>query len=250
MLGSLGNGTTFKANSLWKEAGKDIYVNIRVRDMAIFKFPSRQPGNNSYWCDSGDLDYRVMDREKTVLSQEEAKKEGVKDFSARLFVIPNSPNTVHLWLAVSPFSKEDLKTMGPTTWNRPGFPQVPLNLGGGSARVTTVPMVVKEDEGAGWGLGTLPLVEWLSAEDPIIPSISDYRIALSNFMRAVEGPNNKGAKTITNALQDSDEQARVVTMTDLWPEVKESREVHSGRNRMVFTTSNCSNIRLSGRSSD
>ena len=41
-LGSLGKGTTFKANSLWKEAGKDIYVNIRVRNMAIFKFPSRQ----------------------------------------------------------------------------------------------------------------------------------------------------------------------------------------------------------------
>ena len=86
-----------------------------------------------------------------------SSEHGVGNFTARIFIIPSTPHTVNLWLAVNPCLKENLKNLAPNAWNKPGFPQVPLNLSGGSVGAIQILMVTKEPNNIGWGLETLPL---------------------------------------------------------------------------------------------
>ena len=82
--------------------------------------------------DDIDLDFKALNNSKKVLNKEEATQRGVGNCTARMFLVPNSPNGVNLWLGVNPCNKENLQNLAPTSWNKPGFPQVPLNLGGGA----------------------------------------------------------------------------------------------------------------------
>ena len=73
---------------------------------------------------------------KTDLNNQEAEEQGVQEFCARLVVVPETPSTALIWIAVVPFSLDSLKEKLPSDYSKFNCPQVPLALGHGSTRPT------------------------------------------------------------------------------------------------------------------
>ena len=200
LLGGLeSKGLTCKAKNIWETAEDDLYLQMRIKDAAMFQFPSKGT-NSSFWLDSTEVDYKIIDKNKKVLEKEEAEEKGISGFSVRAVVHPEGPHTVNLWIGVVPVSKDKLKEMNQGGMNKAGCPQIHLMLGGGTTRNKIVDMLVKDTEGL--GLATMALLEWLSQEEPILPTVKDYRESIHEFMRKAKMPNNKSSRSILAALED------------------------------------------------
>ena len=150
--------------------------------------------------------------------------------SARLVVLPETPSTALLWLAVIPLSLDTLKERLPADYSKNNCPQVPLPLGHGSCRPTRIRLAVEEKEADGWGYGCLPLLEHLSGQIVIHPDPSELREALHGFMRKVKSMNNRGGRKVLAAVDDPVEMAKIGLVPHLWPEAPGvDRESDEGR---------------------
>ena len=138
-------------------------------------------------------------------------------FCALAFLIPESPATALLWIALMPFSKQELKEKLPTDYNATNCPQVPVSLGAHGARAKRISMMVREREKDSYGYGCFPLLETLFPGQPALPNSTDLKEALFAFMRKVEGHNNRGGNTIVRAVGTPADVAKVDPLPHLWP---------------------------------
>ncbi len=110
------------------------------------------------------------------MSGEEAEAKGVSEFCCRAVLVPETPTSAILWLAVVPLSLAALKEKLPNDYNRNSCPQIALVVGAGGVRPTRVNMELEERERDGCGFGCFPLLEWLTSE-------LAHRFRLSAFAR-------------------------------------------------------------------
>ena len=220
LLGPLKNkGLSIRAKNVWEKAEDNIFLQIKTLDLAAFQFPGKG-GNFSYWLDSAEVEHIVIDKNKTPLSKEEAVEKGVGDFCVRAGVIPCGPQEANLVVGLIPANKDEVKRLCPEGYNKSGCPQILLCLGDGTTRAKVIPMMVPEARDKGWGMGTLPLMEWTSDEDILLPSAKDYRLCTHEHMRKVKMMNSKSAKSIMNALEDPAEYDKEPALPSIWPEAQ------------------------------
>ena len=74
------------------------------------------------------------------------------------------------------------------------------------------------------GLATMALLEWLSPEETVLPTVKDYRESIHEFMRKAKMPNNKSSKSILAALEDPAEYDKEVAGSWSWPAVESQME--------------------------
>ena len=181
VMGSVG-AITFTADSLWKEAVKGIKVTLTLKDLSGFKFPCR--GNASWWNKEGEsytvsyLQQREEDVDTVVITEGEARLQGVGDFSCRLCILPTSSRTARVWLGACPVSKEDLHTrMGEDKVNSHQVPVILLALGAPrNSKFLEIPFNNMEEK-EGYGIGIIPWLE-VSADgmdDAKVPTTEDMR---------------------------------------------------------------------------
>ena len=100
-----------KAEQIWKEAEKDIFLEIKIQDLTTFPFYNRCR-NVSGWLDCDSLTWSVFKKEKgkkVVIATEKHAEVGIQKFALRLSVLPNSVSSAALTLAIVPLSKDELK---------------------------------------------------------------------------------------------------------------------------------------------
>ena len=215
LMGALQKPVRFKAEHVFPTAEANVIVTITFPDLSIFEFSKK---NSSFWVESDELDVVIHDKtNKKDLDQAEAEAKGVGQFCARAFLIPESPASALLWIALMPFSKDQLKDKLPTDYNATNCPQVPVSLGVHGARAKRIIMMMREREKDGFGYGCFPLLETLYPGIPTLPSPSDLKESLFSFMRQVEGHNNRGGNTIVRAMENPVEVAKVDPLPHRWP---------------------------------
>ena len=214
--GGLEKPIKLKADNLLGGAEKNLVISIPMLDLSVFEFNTT---NASYWIDSEDITgITVTDRQtKNTLDQEEAEARGVKSFCVRVFLLPETPVSALLWLALVPMTKAELKAKLPSHYNATNCPQVPVALGHGSSRARRIVMMTPEKDRDNFGLGCLPVLEALYPGSPTLPDPKDLKEAVFTFMRRVGGHNNRGANTIMNALDTQSEVAKSDPLPHLWP---------------------------------
>ena len=149
---------------------------------------------------------------------EEAGTQGIGDFCCRAVLVPETPSTALLWIAVVPYSLEDLKEKLPSDYKNNNCPQVTFALGHGGARAVRVNLAVEEQPRENCGFGCFPMMEWLTSEAVAFPDPMDLRRSLHTFMRATKGMNNPGVKTLLEAMEDPVKLAEVSKLPHIWPE--------------------------------
>ena len=95
-------------------------------------------------------------------------KKGINAFCARAFLLPYSPKTALLWIALVPMSKDNLKEKLPIAYKSTNCPQIPVCLGQGSVRALRIKMMVEEKDGEGYGFWCYPLLDVLYTRKPML----------------------------------------------------------------------------------
>ena len=215
LMGGLDKPVRFKADQVFNRAEANIIVTVKLPHLSIFEFRDK---NSSYWVDSEELEVTMLDKNKREEPDEQAARDkGVGPFCARAFLVPESPATALLLVALVPFTKAEMKEKLPCDYNSTNCPQVPVSLGLHGARAKRIKMMVREKEKDGFGFGCFPLLEALFPGQPTLPDPKDLKEALYAFMRQVEGHNNRGGSTIARALESAVEVAKVDPLLHRWP---------------------------------
>ena len=111
-----------KAEQIWPDAEKDVYIEIKINDMTVFPFYNRCR-NVSGWLDSDFITWSGFKKEKNkkvALTVDQYQTAGIQKFCIRLGIIPVSEDTASLTLAFLPMSKDDLKKELPEVYSK-GF---------------------------------------------------------------------------------------------------------------------------------
>lgn len=98
-----------KAEQIWPEADKDVFLDIVINDMTIFSFYNKCR-NVSGWLDSDTLSWSVFRKEgksKVVIPASDYAGAGIQKFCLRLCILPISGDQASLTLAFVPHSKEE-----------------------------------------------------------------------------------------------------------------------------------------------
>ena len=211
-----------KAEQIWKEAEKDLFIEIKIQDLTCFPFYNRCR-NVSGWLDSDSITWTVFKKEKgkkVVIAAEKFQECGIQKFSLRLAVLPNSVSGAALTLAIVPLSKDDLKKRIPDHYSKTICPQVALTLGEKTTRALNIKLGVEEPIGSKTGMKVWPLIEDLRAgeENGMNISSMDIRKGLAKFLRTVQGFNNKLPKTLSEAFDEVKKNAVAAVEPEwIWP---------------------------------
>ena len=211
-----------KAEQIWKEAEKDIFIEIKIQDLTSFPFYNRCR-NVSGWLDSDSLTWTVFKKEKgkkVVIASEKFQEMGIQKFALRIGVLPNSVSSASLTLAIVPLSKDELKKRIPDHYSKTVCPQVALTLGEKTTRALNIKLGVEETVGSKTGMRVWPLIEDLRAGDEQGMNISslDIRKGLSKFLHTVQGMNNKLPKNLSEAFDEVKKNAVVAAEPEwIWP---------------------------------
>ena len=211
-----------KAEQLWKDSSKDIFIDIRIPDMTIFSFYNKCR-NVSGWLDCDALNWSVFKNEnkkKVSIPVEKYQEMGVKKFCLRICVLPNSVSTVALTLALVPLSKDDLKKRVPEHYSKSYCPQVALTLGEKTTRATVIKLGVAEPVTSKTGMKVWPLLEDLRAIEHRGQNVTsiDVRKCTAKFLRTVQGLNNKLPKNLDEAFEEVKNKPTASEPEWLWPE--------------------------------
>ena len=216
--GRLARRIKFRAEDVFEGADKDLIVTVEIEDLGVFEFGGAG-GNFSHWVEGRDLSCVVTNRlTKERLSGGEVEDKGLTTFCCRAVLVPETPSSALLWIAVVPVSLESLKEMLPSVYTKNNCPQIALGLGAGGVRPVRVNMAVEEGQKDGCGFGCFPLLEWLDSEMVAFPDPEELRKGVHSFMRATRGMNNRGVKTFRQTVDDAAELAKVGQLPHVWPE--------------------------------
>ena len=219
-----------KAEQIWKEASKDIFIDIKIPDMTIFNFYNKCR-NVSGWLDCDALSWSVFKNEnkkKVAIPLEKYQEVGVQKFCLRICVLPNSVSAVALTLALVPLSKDELKKRLPEHYSKTYCPQVALTLGEKTTRAITIKLGVAEPVTSKTGLKVWPLLEDIRSQECRGQNIQsmDIRKCTAKFLRTVQGLNNKLPKNLDEAFEEVKTKPSPAEPEWIWPEshVMESAE--------------------------
>ena len=211
-----------KAEQIWSEAEKDIFLEIKIQDLTMFPFYNRCR-NVSGWIDSDAITWSVFKKEKhkkVVLGVDTYGEVGVQKFSVRIGVLPISTSTAALTLAIVPMSKEELKRKLPDHYAKTVCPQVALTLGVQNTRALNIKLGVEEPIGSKTGMRVWPLVEDVRGQEERGKGITsmDIRKGLAKFLRTVQGFNSKLPKKLQEAIEEVKKNAAPSEPDWIWPE--------------------------------
>lgn len=214
-----------KAEQIWPDVDKDIFIEIKINDMSVFPFYNRCR-NVSGWLDSDVLTWSAFKKEnkkKVVLSADQYSAAGIQKFCIRIGVIPISAEQASLTLAFLPLSKEDLKKELPEVYSKTYCPQVQLTLGANNTRATNIKLGVAEPVGSKTGFKILPLMEDMRSSEEKAKGISsmEVRKSMFKFLRTVLGFNNRIPKKLTEAMAEIKKTQNPVDPEWIWPEAHE-----------------------------
>ena len=185
------------ASKIWPEASKDIQVVIRIPDLTIFEFPAMS--NMSDWVDRYDLDVRFVNKtdRKSVDFETVAAGSGIREFSARVVIVPGSPTEASLWITVIPYDKAGLRAeVGLAAVNDVSVPHIAVPLiemednaakTFSSGKAVTATLIQQELPGSNLGMGLLPFIDCTLAdsEESGCPDPHAYKEAALKFFRNV-----------------------------------------------------------------
>ena len=211
-----------KAEQIWKESQKDVFIEIKIPDLSIFTFYNRCR-NVSGWIDCEALTWGVFrseNKKKVVVPSDKYQEVGVQKFCLRICILPNSAATAALTLAIVPLSKEELKKKLPDHYSKTYCPQVALTLGEKTTRALIIKLGVKEPLGSKTGMKVWPIIEDLRTQEERgrqrVVSI-DVRRGLAKFLRTVQGLNNKQPRKLEEAFEEVKSKAAPAEPEWIWP---------------------------------
>ena len=211
-----------KAEQVWKEAQKDVYLDIKIPDLSIFTFYNRCR-NVSGWLDSEALSWSVFrseNKKKILVPAEKYQELGIQKFCLRICVLPNSATNAALTLAIVPLSKDELKKKLPDHYSKAYCPQVALTLGEKTTRALVIKLGVKEPLGSKTGMKIWPIIEDLRPQEEQsrmrVLSI-DVRRGMAKFLRTVQGLNNKQPRKLEEAFEEVKSKATPSEPEWIWP---------------------------------
>ena len=217
-----------KAQQIWPEAEKDIFVEMKIEDLSIFNFHNKCR-NVSSWLDSDTLTwsvYKQKNKNKTLVPVEEHQAAGIQKFCLRIGILPISGDTASLTLAFVPFSKEELKKCLPDSYSKTYCPQVALTLGSNNTRAVAIKFGIQEAIGSKTGLKVLPLLEDMRVEvEKTNPVSMDIRKGLAKFLRTCQGFNNRVPKSLTDAIEEVKRNPSPAEPEWVWPEPHDEESV-------------------------
>ena len=226
-MGIIPKEINIKVNQLHIEAEEDVYLSFKNMDISIFPFYNKRR-NMSGWLDSSALEFtmfRKVQTKKVVVTSDKYEEIGMRGFCLRLCVMPITATTASMTLAMFPMAKEELKDKAHEVYTKTSCPQVALPIGINNAKYAIIKMGVMEPAGAKVGMGVWPIIEDIrTAEEAagIFPSSLEVRKALHSFMRSCKGLNNKTAKKVLEAMEDTAELNKNFDPEFLWPEAPET----------------------------
>ena len=153
-----------KAEQIWKDAAKDVFVDMKIADLTIFPFYNKCR-NVSGWLDCESLSWSVFkseNKKKVVIPVERYQEMGIQKFCLRICVLPISASAAALTLAIVPLSKDELKKKVPEHYSKTYCPQIALTLGEKTTRALSIKLGVSEPVTSRSGMRIWPLLE-----DPI-----------------------------------------------------------------------------------
>ena len=211
-----------KAEQIWKDVAKDIFIDIKIPDMTIFTFYNKCC-NVSGWLDCDALTWSVFKNEnkkKVAIPVEKYQEMGVKKFCLRICVLPNSVSAAALTLALVPLSKDDLKKRVPEHYSKSYCPQVALTLGEKTTRAAVIKLGVAEPVTSKTGMKIWPLLEDLRPQENRGQNIlsMDVRKCAAKFLRTVQVLNNKLPKNLDEAFEEVKNKPAATEPDWIWPE--------------------------------
>jgi hypothetical protein len=110
-VGKLGPGVvSWVDKNLWPECTEEVVISVQL-DLNNVTWPAvGQTKIFSAWMDKEVLTVTYKDKSGKKLTGTEASNLGIKYFSLRFSVAPQTVGTAILYCSVSPFSKDDLET--------------------------------------------------------------------------------------------------------------------------------------------
>ena len=224
VIGKLTKDINLKLTQLNSDADDDIFICIKNLEMSMFPFYNKRR-NCSGWIDSSELEFSMFRKAKSKkqpIQADQFADHGMTGFSVRIGIMPVSTTTASLTLALQPMNKDDLKAKAPDSYYKNGCPQVALPIGDNNTKHLLIKLGVQEPSGSNVGMGVFPIIEDLRSEVEVAnvcPTSLEIRTSLHNFMRTVKGFNNKSAKKVMEAMEDTAaEVAKNFEPEVIWPE--------------------------------
>ena len=210
-----------KAEQIWKDATKDVFVDIKISDLTIFPFYNKCR-NVSGWLDceaSSWSVFRSENKKKVVIPVDRYQEMGIQKFCLRICVLPTSTSAAALTLAIVPLSKDELKKKVPEHYSKTYCPQIALTLGEKTTRAVAIKLGVSEPVTSRSGMRIWPLLEDLRTQENYGTSISsiDIRKCTSKFLRTVQGLNNKLPKNLNEAFEEVKSKPSASEPEWIWP---------------------------------
>ena len=226
-MGIIPKEINIKVNQLYTEAEEDVYLSFKNVDISVFPFYNKRR-NLSGWLDSSALEFTVFRKvqsKKVVVTSDKYEEVGMKGFCLRLGLMPITVATASMTLAMFPMAKEDLKEKAHDVYTKTSCPQVALPIGINNAKYAIIKMGIAEPSSAKVGMGVWPIIEDIRTVEEaagMFPSSLEIRKALHAFMRSCKGMNNKTAKKVLEAIEDTAELNKTFDPEFLWPEAPET----------------------------
>ena len=211
-----------KAEQIWPEVDKDIYIEMKITDMTIFPFYNRCR-NVSGWLDCDVITWSAFKKEKNkkvAISADQYQAAGIQKFCIRIGILPTAVDTASLTLAFLPMSKEDLKKELPDVYSKTYCPQVQLTLGANNTRAVPIKLGMSEPVGSKTGFKVLPLLEDMRMAEERGKDINSMEIrkSLAKFLRSVLGFNNRIPKKLPEAMAEIKKSQNPIEPEWIWPE--------------------------------
>ena len=209
LLGSL-KDLMFGASSIWPGADKEVKVTVRLTDMSMFNFGADT--NLSHWLDRDKLEVTfshttpAMGEDAVIsntISFQQARNHGVGEFALRCLITPKSHLGASVWVAATPYTKEQLRQSLGGNSNTHLTPHITLPVtaqsphpGPSTGRSVYAAFSRLEKRTEGFGFGVIPWIDITAegVEDATLPDSEALKESLLRFMR-----NSTTAATATTA---------------------------------------------------
>ena len=188
----------FKAEELWPGALKGATVTIRFEDLSCVDWnPEGDNRNQSQWLDGADMNVKIAKEDGTIIESQDQKDDAhVGDLCMRFTVYPFTIDKAILNAGISPLGKEPLKAklegMGKTL-SSPLIPTVAVKLAvvkGKAQNGLAIVLAPTEGPGDKYGLGHLPLLEFIGAGQPVLPDHDKLEEEMVALLRSTAATNN------------------------------------------------------------
>jgi hypothetical protein len=201
LLGAL-EDIAVSANAVWAGANKQVKITIEMPDLTVCSFEEEQ-NNLSSWLERTDMEVKYTlhvpakgedEATEKIITYEQACGHGVKDFCLRAAITPTSHIGAKITLAVSPYSKVQLKEKLGDSFNAHEVPHIAVQIKEksphssakrGKAGYAVFSRREKAKEGYGFGIVPYLDVTTEGEEAATCPSSEALKEELLRFMRSV-----------------------------------------------------------------